>query len=100
MKDNFLHNVKHIHPPISNSESKEEAEGGLDDASCCASYSWLSKVWRFITNMDEREYRESLSRERDKKVDQIMRWFERHSLPDSHYSCDCGNQCESTNNPR
>jgi hypothetical protein len=30
-------NVKHIHPPISNSEFKKEAEGGLDDASCCAS---------------------------------------------------------------
>jgi hypothetical protein len=34
---NFLENVKHIHPPISNSEFKKEAEGGLDDAACCAS---------------------------------------------------------------
>jgi hypothetical protein len=41
---NFLENVKHIHPPISNSECKKEAEGGLDDAACCASYSWLDYV--------------------------------------------------------
>ena len=34
---NFLENVKHIHPPTTNSESKEERSSGLDGASCCAS---------------------------------------------------------------
>lgn len=29
--------VKHIHPPISSSDSTEELGGGLDDAACCAS---------------------------------------------------------------
>jgi len=44
MLNSFIMNVKHIHPPISNSEFKKEAEGGLDDAACCASYSWLDYV--------------------------------------------------------
>jgi hypothetical protein len=37
MKDNFLHNVKHIRPPISESDNTTERSSGLDGAACCAS---------------------------------------------------------------
>lgn len=43
----ILANVKHIHPPISDSEFKEEAEGGLDDAACSMSslWGWVRNAW-------------------------------------------------------
>ena len=34
---NYSTNAKHIHPPTTNSESKEPRSSGLDDAPCCAS---------------------------------------------------------------
>jgi hypothetical protein len=56
MENNSLANVKHIHPPISNSESKEERSSGLDDAACCASASDLSSDGRWLCMMDDPDY--------------------------------------------
>jgi hypothetical protein len=68
---NFFANVKHIHPPISDSEFKEEAEGGLDDAACCASsLSWLD---RFIGWLLRRDYWQWNS--------ESKRWDEHTSYP-------------------
>jgi hypothetical protein len=84
-------------------EINPKASPPLDEASCSAS-SFFSRMWRFITNADkrdaEKEYQESFNREQDRKVKEIMDWFARNSLTDTHDGCKCRNQGANTDNPR
>ena len=68
--------------------------------SSCSFSSFWNRVWRVVTGADERERREAFARDQDSKVKEIMEWFERHSLPDIHNGCDCGNKREESDNPR
>lgn len=65
-------------------EENEVKEGqGLCDAASSTTSFW-SKVWRYITKADEKERHEAFVRDQDRKVKEIMDWFEKYSLPDSY----------------
>ena len=88
------------------SELEQEANRPLGVASCSESSFWV-KMWRWLTNADRREsnaneeaYRESFIREQDRKVKDIMDWFEKASFAEAQNSGYCRDQSKSTNNPR
>jgi|694.fasta_scaffold155116_1 hypothetical protein len=104
MKNKNKNNTqRQAHPRRKQSPKQSKTFSPLDGASCSAS-SFFSRMWRFITNADkrdtEKEYQESFNREQDRKVKEIMDWFARNSLTDTHDGCKCRNQGANTDNPR
>ena len=102
VSDSSISNERNSAPTGANetvTEKNKKAKDPLGDATCSFSSFW-NRMWRFITGANERERREAFVCDQDKKVKEIMEWFERHSLPDIHNGCDCGNKREESDNPR
>jgi hypothetical protein len=99
-----MQNVKLIHGD-EKAPNQSQAFPPLDEASCSASSFWV-KMWRWLTNADKREssaneeaYRELFIREQDRKVKDIMDWFEKASFVEAQNCGYCRDQSKSTNNP-
>jgi hypothetical protein len=63
--NNILENVKHIHPPISDTYNRTERSSGLDDAACCASdfivglsFECKKSLWKKLTHELATRHRE------------------------------------------